>query len=96
MAEWETSYEVIDNLDALYGFYLLKNCLSTPKLYFFFEFLLTPFFSAGVSFLNLVGLIPNHLTTFIHVLLYFALLYEIPMVVFGYHGSFRPSDLPLF
>ena len=32
--ELEKISDVIDKLDAHYGFYLLKNCFSMPKLYF--------------------------------------------------------------
>ena len=33
--ELEKVSDVIDNLDAHYGFYLLKNCFSMPKLLYF-------------------------------------------------------------
>ena len=33
--EFEKISDVIDKLDTHYGFYLLKNCFSMPKLYIF-------------------------------------------------------------
>ena len=41
--ELEKTSNVIDKLDAHYGFYLLKNCFSMPKLLYFLR--TSPFFA---------------------------------------------------
>ena len=38
MIEWQRLSEVVTKLDAQYGFYLLKNCFSLPKLLYFLRY----------------------------------------------------------